>query len=94
MQIQREMYLLSDIGEGSIVLLRQNRENKLSPTFEPEPYRVVEKNGSIVIIKIATVQSKMWNADHKKKFIEPETEKNTTQAGTPTPSVSSFQMDE
>ena len=28
----------SDIGEGDMVLLRQNRENKLSPTFEPEPY--------------------------------------------------------
>lgn len=63
-------------------LLRQNRENKLSPTFEPEPYRVVEKNGSIVIIKNATVQSKMWNVGHKRKFIEQETEKDTTQART------------
>lgn len=63
-------------------LLRQNRENKLSPTFEPEPYRVVEKNGSIVIIKNATVQSKMWNVGHKRKFIERETEKDTTQART------------
>ena len=54
-----------------MVLLRQNRESKLSPTLEPEPCRVVEKNGSIVIIKNATVQSKMWNVGHKKKFIEP-----------------------
>ena len=28
----------SDITEGDLILLRQNRENKLSPTFEPEPY--------------------------------------------------------
>ena len=77
-----------------MVLLRQNRENKLSPTLEPEPYREVEKNESMVIIKNATVQGKMWNVGHKKKFVDPETEKNTTQVGTPTPSVSSFQMDE
>ena len=26
----------SDIAEGDLILLRQNRENKLSPMFEPE----------------------------------------------------------
>ena len=57
-------------GEGDMVLLRQNRENKLSPTFEPEPYRVVEKNGSAVIIENATGQSKMRNVGHMRKFME------------------------
>lgn len=47
-----------------MVLLRQNRENKLSPTFEPEPYRVVEKNGSAVNIENATGQSKIRNVGH------------------------------
>ena len=49
----------SDITEGDMTLLRQNRENKLSPTFEPEPYRVVEKNGNAVIIENSTGRSKM-----------------------------------
>ena len=34
----------SDITEGDLIQLRQNQENKLSPTFKPGPYRVVEKN--------------------------------------------------
>ena len=50
---------------------------------------MVKKNGSAVIIENATGQSKMRNVGHMKKFTEPETEKNMTQAGTPTPSVSS-----
>ena len=28
----------SDVMKGDLNLLRQNRENKLSPTSEPEPY--------------------------------------------------------
>ena len=39
----------SDIAEGDMILLRQNRENKLSPTFEPELYRVVENGNSVII---------------------------------------------
>ena len=35
----------SNIAEGDEVLLRQTRENKLSPNFEPEPYKVTEKDG-------------------------------------------------
>ena len=33
----------SDIAESDLILLHQNRENKLSPTFEPEPYRLGEE---------------------------------------------------
>ena len=32
-----------------VTLLRQNRENKLSPTFEPELYRVVQNGNSVII---------------------------------------------
>lgn len=60
----------SDITEGDLILLRQNRENKLSPTFEPEPYRVVEKNGNAVVIESSAGQSKMRNAGHMKKFVD------------------------
>ena len=64
----------SDITEGDLILLRQNRENKLSPTFEPEPYRAVEKNGNAVVIESSAGQSKMRNAGHMKKFEEPGSE--------------------
>ena len=62
------------VTEGDLILLRQNRENKLSPTFEPEPYRVAEKNGNAVVIENSAGQSKMRNADHMKKFVDPASE--------------------
>ena len=71
----------SDIAEGDPILLRQNRENKFSPTFEPEPYRVLEKNGNAVVIETSAGQSKMRNAGHMKKFVDPGTEKGTAETG-------------
>ena len=68
----------SDIAEGDLVLLCQNRENKLPPTFEPEPYHVLEKNGNAVVIKNSAGQSKMRNAGHMKKFVDLGTEKGAT----------------
>ena len=62
----------SNIDEGDQVLLRQARQNKLSPTYEPEPYRVIQRNGSAVIIENADGESKMRNVGHMKKFIQPE----------------------
>ena len=75
----------SDIAEGDLIL--QNRENKLSPTFEPEPYRVLEKNGNAVVIENSAGQSKMRNAGHMKKFVHPESEKGATETKLPAPSV-------
>ena len=77
----------SDIAEGDLILLRQNRENKLSPTFEPEPYRVVEKNGNAVVIENSAGQSKMRNAGHMKKFVDPGTERGATETKLPAPSI-------
>ena len=76
----------SDIAEGDMILLRQNRENKLSPTFEPEPYRVVEKNGNAVIIENSSSQSKMRNAGHMKKFVDPGAETGASGTELPAPS--------
>ena len=78
----------SDIEEGDGVLLRQNRENKLPPTFQPDQYRVVEKNGSGVIIESSTGQSKMRNVDHLKRFVGRETESQTPVTDVPTHSES------
>ena len=76
----------SDIAEGDLILLRQNRENKLSPTFEPEPYRVLEKNGNAVVIENSAGQCKMRNAGHM-KFVDPGTESGATETELPAPSV-------
>ena len=73
----------SDITEGDLILLRQNRENKLSPTFEPEPYRVVEKN----VIENSAGQSKMRNAGHMKKFADPGSETSAKEIELPATSV-------
>ena len=77
----------SDIAEGDLNLVRQNRENKLSPTFEPEPYCILEKNGNAVVIENSTGQSKMRYAGHMKKFVDPGTEKGATETELPAPSV-------
>ena len=77
----------SDITEGDLILLRQNRENKLSPTFEPEPYRVVEKNGNAVVIENSAGQSKMRNAGHMKNFADPGSETSAKEIELPATSV-------
>ena len=73
----------SDITEGDLILLRQNRENKLSPTFEPEPYRVVGKNRNAVVIENSDGQRKMRNPVHMKKFVEPGSETGTREIELP-----------
>ena len=60
----------SNIVEGDEVLLRQTRENKLSPNFEPEPYKVIEKDGNAVVIADAEGNTKMRNAAHMKKLVQ------------------------
>lgn len=63
----------SDIEEGDQVLLKQARENKLSPNYEPEPYKVVHKDGNAVILEDTNGNNKMRNIAHMKKFVAPET---------------------
>ena len=50
------------------MLLKQTRENKLSPNYEPEPYIVTHKNGNDT-----NGNNKMRNIAHMKKFVDPET---------------------
>ena len=85
MLTQRDMP--QQVTEGDLILLRQNRENKLSPTLEPEPYRVAEKNGNAVVIENSAGQSKMRNADHMKKFVDPASETGAREIELPATSV-------
>ena len=55
------------------MLLKQTRENKLSPNYEPEPYTVTHKDGNAVILLETNGNNKMRNIAHTKKFIGPET---------------------
>ena len=41
----------SDVKEGDMVLLRQERKHKLTPTFRMEPYRVLDKSGNSVVVE-------------------------------------------
>jgi len=63
----------SNIEEGDKVLLKQTRENKLSPNYEPEPYTVTRKDGNAVILQDTNGNNKMRNIAHMKKFVDPET---------------------
>lgn len=63
----------SDIRSGDKVLLKQTRDSKLSPNFEPDPYVVAHKDGNAVVLQDAEGNCKMRNIAHMKKFVEPAT---------------------
>lgn len=67
----------STLKPGDKVLLKQDRENKLSTRFEHEPYTVVHKQGTQVHVESADKITKIRNSTHVKKFIEPEIELST-----------------
>ena len=46
----------SKIQEGDKVLLRQEKENKLSTTYKQSPFTVVQKNGNSVLVEADGVQ--------------------------------------
>ena len=70
----------SNIREGDRILLSKNRDNKLSPNFEPLPYKVVEKKGNAVLIQDEEGNTKLRNASHMKKFIQPDLSIEATEA--------------
>lgn len=56
----------NDIQKGDEVLLKQDRQNKLTPTFREEPYKVMGKTGNAVVIEQNGVQYKR-NVTHVKR---------------------------
>jgi len=61
----------SDVSERYKVLLMKQRLNKLSATYDPEPYSVVSKRRDLVIIERGENLLKR-NVGHVKRFINPE----------------------
>ena len=62
----------SDIVEGDHILLNNSRDNKLSPKFEPVPYKVVEKKGNASLIADQKGNTKLRKASHMKNFLQPD----------------------
>ena len=59
----------SDIREGDLVLLQQNKQNKLTTTYQPELYTVLSRNGSEVTVQSSQGVKYRRNVAHLKKFI-------------------------
>ena len=63
-----------DVGEGDVVLLEQRRENKLSPAYEKEPYKVLARYGDQVVLQSPQGVQYRRNLQHVKAFNVPEKE--------------------
>ena len=68
------------IVEGDRILLNKSRDNKLSPNFEPVPYKVVEKKGNAVLIEDHDQNMKLRNTSHMKKFLQSDPCTEATEA--------------
>ena len=60
----------SDVKEGDTVLLKQQQQNKLTLTFSPEPFRVLEKTGNSVVVESSEGIQYKRNSTHVKRFLE------------------------
>ena len=63
-----------DLQEGDKVLVRQEKENKLSTTFHPNPMTVVERNRNAVLLESDQGVHYKRNITHVKKFFESQNE--------------------
>ena len=70
--------VLSDIVPGDKVLVKQNRENKLSPSYRPEPMTVTNKQGSNVTVETNDGVQYDRNVTHVKKFVEKPSSEQTS----------------
>ena len=64
----------SEIEIGDYVLVRQQRKNKLTANFNPEPCKVVKKTGVEIIAQRNNDQKITRNVSHFKKIKKPEDE--------------------
>lgn len=60
----------SDLAPGDQVLVKQERKNKLSTPFAPEPYNVVTKTGNSVVVESPEGVQLMRNTTHVKGYEE------------------------
>ncbi|KAK3093815.1 hypothetical protein FSP39_020533 [Pinctada imbricata] len=77
---QRRNAQESDLKECDRVLVRQEKENKLSTPFNPNPMTVVERNGNAVLIESDQGAHYKRNITHVKKFNENHVQKECSQS--------------
>jgi hypothetical protein len=68
----------NDLNSRDQVLVKQNRANKLSTTFNPESFTILEKHGNSVGIQSNEGKKYRRNVTHVKKVIEREANENNT----------------
>ena len=61
----------SEILEGDKMILREEKENKLSTPLKQSPFTVVQENGNSVLVEVEGVQY-YRNVIHVKKYFEPD----------------------
>lgn len=64
----------SKIKEGDTVLLKELNKNKLSSTYDPQPYTVIKKKGPSVILKRGDESCIMRNVSVVRKIAKPQNE--------------------
>ena len=67
---QKRQAKLRDINVGDEVLLKQRKQNKLTPTFESQPYTVMQRNGPEIVIQSPAGVKYKRNVAHTKKYIQ------------------------
>ena len=69
-----------DVQEGDLVLLEQKRQNKLSSSYEKEPYEVMTRYGDQVVLRSLNGGEYRRNMQHIKPFNIPDHERAASQS--------------
>ncbi|PFX27681.1 Uncharacterized protein K02A2.6 [Stylophora pistillata] len=57
---------MSEVKQGDLVLMKQDKKNKLSTTFEPQLYKVKEKKGNQVVVSDSDNLVRVWHRNRTK----------------------------
>ena len=69
-----------DVQEGDLVLLEQKRQNKVSSSYEKEPYEVMTRYGNQVVSISSNGEEYRRNMQHIKPFNIPDHERAVSQS--------------
>jgi len=64
---EKRKAVTTDYAQGDLFHVKQNRENKLSTNFHPNPMKIMEKNGNSVVIQSDQGVKYKRNVTHVKK---------------------------
>jgi len=59
----------SNVEAGDEVLVKQDKTNKLSTAFNPNPFKVVSKSGNSLVIESPAGNQYSRNTSHVKRYI-------------------------